>query len=376
MILLIALTLTALADEPAVEAPIDTPTPTQSDPDADAARFRVTVIPGLGLNADPDSDVDGISVGLVGRAKNVKGVDGQAFLSWIDEDTKGAQLSGFVSVAGGSIEGVQGAGFINYAGDADLQGAGFVSVASGDIRYGQLSGFTNIATGNVTGVQGSGFLNIATGEEFKGVQASGGLNVSGDLEGVQAGIVNVGKEVNGVQAGLLNVGEKTSGLSLGLVNVAKESDAVTIAPLNFIGNGIHNIDIWASESSAVTADVKFGGKYIYTLIGAGTVRIDDPWWTFGFGMGVHIPAKLTWLEVDASTWGIASGGQLAPGAHTKLRGSLGLNLSKHFQPFVGASANTWWSDGSVRARAVGLPVGKASKGRITSWPGVHAGIQF
>ena len=359
MTILLALTLTAFAEEP-----------------PDATHFRITVVPGLGMNAAADSDVDGLSVGLLGRAKSLEGIDGQAFLSWVDGDVQGAQLSGFVSTAGGAVEGVQGSGFFNYAAGADLQASGFANLATGDVAYGQLSGFANVATGDVHGVQGSGFLNVATGGEFNGVQASGGLNISGDLTGVQAGLVNVGKEVDGIQAGLLNVGTQTHGLSLGLVNIAKESDAVTLAPFNFIGNGIHNVDIWASESSAVTIDAKFGGKYVYTLLGAGTVRINDPWWTFGFGMGAHIPAKLAWLEVDASGWGIASGNQLAPGVHSKLRGTVGLNLSKHFQPFVGASANTWWSDGSVTARASGLPVGKARQGRVTSWPGVHAGVQF
>ncbi len=409
VVTLLALTLTALADEPAPEAPEPAPVaaiaPEQAE-DIDTVRLRVVMLPGFGMNASGKDAVDGVSVGLAGRAKSIEGVDAQGFLSWVDGDMKGAQLSGFVATAGGSVDGVQASGFVNYAGDADLQATGFVNLANGDIR-GQFSGFANVANGEMSGMQGSGFLNVATGKEnkgvqgsgflnvagdlkgvqgsgfanvaqdVKGVQATGGLNVAQDVKGVQAGVVNVAKEVNGVQAGVVNVGKKTSGVSVGVVNIAKESDAVNIGLFNFIGNGIHNVDIWSSESSALNADFKFGGKHLYTLIGGGTVRLNDPWWTFGVGMGLHFPASIGWVEVDASSWGIASGRRVASGSHNKLRGTVGLNLSKHLQPFVGASANMWWSgNGDVTARAVGLPSKKAQRGRVTTWPGVHAGIQF
>ncbi len=182
------------------------------------------------------------------------------------------------------------------------------------------------------------------------------------MEGTQVGVVNVGRDVKGVQ--------------LGVVNVARKSD-VSIGVLNFIGDGLHRVDLYTSESSIGTAALKFGSRHLYTLVGAGWVAPSEPHWTFGGGFGVHMPMGPAWFEADGTVWSIAEGNWILPGAHHKLRAQVGVDLARnHFAPFAGVSMNVWSGDGSVLPRAIGLPSTTRDDGKWVAWPGFHAGMSF
>lgn len=276
--------------------------------------FRITVLPGLGWHAAPGARIDGLSLGFVGQAAAVDGVDAQVFGS--------------------------------------------------------------VVQGDMDGVQASGWLNVAGGEASDAIQATGGLNVARDLDGLQLGTANVAQHVDGVQAGLLNVADDADGLQIGLVNVARTSE-VAIAPINLIGDGLHRVDVWASESAMLSGAVKFGSKQVYTLIGAGWVNPEQAWWTFGGGLGIHAQRGRLWVEIDDSAWALASGPVLAPGVHNKLRLQVGVDLARrHLAPFAGVSINTWFGSGQVWPRAVDLPQRIGAGRRIATWPGVHAGVSF
>ena len=161
-----------------------------------------------------------------------------------------------------------------------------------------------------------------------------------------------------------------------MVNVARTSD-VSIAPLNFVGDGLHRIDLWTSESAVLSGAIKVGSKNVYTLIGAGQVNPTQPWWTFGGGFGLHLPVGPAWLELDDSGWALAQGYLVAPGAYNKLRLQMGVDLvHDHVAPFAGVSVNTWVGDGSVAPRAVGMPESRDPGNHIVSWPGFQVGLSF
>jgi len=340
----------ALAQEPPPPPPpaaVAQPTVGVPRPEAtaEAVPFRVTVVPGIGWNASPNAQVDGFSTGFVGQAASVDGIDAQVAVSIVEGAVDGVQASAGLSMAQ-RVDGVQ------------------------------LSAGANLVEEGVDMAQLSAGVNIAGGE-VRGLQAAGGANIAERVDGLQTAPLNIADEVRGVQAGVVNVGGDVDGLQVGLVNVARTSK-VSIAPLNFIGDGLHRVDIWSSESALLSGGVKFGSKHVYTLIAAGWVGEEQTWWTFGGGFGVHLQKDRLWAEIDDSAWGVASGNVVAPGVHNKLRMQVGLDLvHRHLAPFVGVSVNTWFGTGQVTPRAVNdLPSRMADGGRVVTWPGVHAGVSF
>ncbi|MFT4625658.1 MAG: hypothetical protein ACI8PZ_004327 [Myxococcota bacterium] len=342
---------------PTTPGPVPTDTPAGPPAPSREVSTSVSVLPGLGWNAGGSERIDGAAVGLVAHHHSVDGVEA-SLASWVDHGVHGAHLAAFVAVTGGSVRGVQASGFVGVAEQVQgFQGGGMAAVA-----------------GPVDGFQGSGFLNIA--RDVRGAQGSGGLNLARDVQGAQIGLLNIGRCVQGAQIGLVNVAEHVRGGQVGLLNIAKRVDGTSVGLASFIGNGLHEVDVWSSASAALVTDVKFGGKHIYTLGGVGLVRPESGWWTFGLGWGGHVPAGRGWFELDVSAWGVAEGNRVAPGVHTKLRTSAGLQLGRHFAPFVGVSANVWAGDGTVVPRSLGMPSAEARDGRAVVWPGAHAGVQF
>lgn len=348
--------LAALAADP--EAPPSAALVAAPDPDQTVG-LRLSVLPGVGIGAAPDAHVEGFAVGGVSRAASLSGVDAELGFGWVAGPVEGVQLALGANVAD-DVRGFQLALGLNWAqGEAEVfQGA-----------WG-----ANVARGTLTGAQGATFLNVAVAGG-DAVQATAGVNVAGDLRGVQAAPLNVARSVDGLQLGLVNVARDAKGVQLGLVNVAKTSE-VSIAPINLIGDGLHRLDVWTSESSVGSAGLKFGSRYVYTLLGAGLVAETEPWFTWGGGFGVHLPKGPLWLEADATAWGLSQGQVVAPGGHGKLRAQVGVDVLGHLAPFAGVSMNTWLGDGSVWPEAVGLPSSTQAGRRVVTWPGFHAGVSF
>ncbi len=290
------------------------------------APLKVSILPGLGFAAASDRPVDGIAVGFVTRSPRVEGLD-----------------------------------------------ASLVTVVDGTIEGGQF-GIITVSKGGVQGGQAAAGLSIAKGFS-RGLAVSGGIAVAESWQGVVAAPMTVVSELDGVQMGMLNVGGSGKGAMVGFVNVAKSLDGPAIGLVNIIGDGMFHVDTWVSESALLSGAVKFGSKTTYTLIGAGWVRPDGPWWTAGWGLGVHLPARFVFVESDITAWMVAEGSLVLPGVHGKLRAQLGLPLAKRFSPFAGASLNGWWGSGDAWPLLVGLPSSDRQH-RVVFWPGLHAGIQW
>jgi hypothetical protein len=361
---------------PAVVVPPEAPRALIAAPAGHRARFvpfRVVLVPGFGLGAHPDANVQGVSLGMWSMADSLEGFDAELVGSWVDGHVAGIQASVAANVAG-EVDGAQLATGVNWArGDAAVQLAAGINVAEGDVNGVQGSAGINIAGGDVQGVQATAGVNVA--KSIHGLQGTAGVNVADEVQGLQAAPLNVAADVEGAQVGIVNVGGSVEGVQLGIVNVAKHSD-VSIGLLNFIGDGLHRVDVWASESAIGTAGVKFGSRHVYTLLGAGWVGPDQPYWTYGGGFGVHLPARPLWVEVDGSVWAIADGGYVLPGLHNKLRAQVGLDIAPHFAPFAGVSMNLWTGYGDVLPRAVGIPSTHNQDEKMVWWPGFHAGVSF
>lgn len=334
-------------------------TPADEEPADAPVSLKVSVLPGVGVAAGADRAIDGLGIGAVSMSPAVTGLDAELGVSWVDGPMSGLQTALGLVVAD-DVDGVQ----------ASLG----LTWARGDVSLAQLSSGAAVAEGDLRGVQAAAGLGVVGGTAT-GLQAAP-VVVAGGVDGVQAGLLTVGGAVRGAQFGLLNVGRDVNGLQLGLVNVARTSK-VSIAPLNFVGDGLHRVDVWASDSAVGSLAVKFGSRHVYTLLGAGWVNPTQPWWTFGGGLGVHLPTGPVWLEIDDTVWSLAAGNVLVPGIHDKLRASVGVDLYKHhLAPFAGVSVNTWYGIGRVAPRAVGLPEYADSTRKVVAWPGVHAGVSF
>jgi hypothetical protein len=150
-------------------------------------------------------------------------------------------------------------------------------------------------------VQVAGLAALARGQ-MKGVQISGVVNWAGALEGAQVGTVNVTGEASGLQLGVVNVGKKVNGVQLGVVNVADDVD-VPIGIVNIVKDGRQEVEVFATETSAVNLAVRLGSRRFHTILTGGMALQDqagETRWTGGLGFGVTLAStpKLS-IDLDA-----------------------------------------------------------------------------
>ncbi len=242
-------------------------------------------------------------LGLVGES----GVGAQisGLMNICGEDFKGAQVSGLMNVAGERAVGLQASGLINIAGEQGMlfQSAGLANIVGEEFRGVQSSGLFNIAGESGRGLQATGLFNV-TGEDFKGLQAAGLFNVTGGiLNGFQAAPFNVAAESIGLQVGLANVTGFCRGVQLGLVNYTQdENTGVPIGLVNLAANGHVSYMLWAGNTTAAAAGVRFTVGRVYSIVSLGAFNLDDGIagsLTYGCHYGIWVPAGRLNLNVDA-----------------------------------------------------------------------------
>ena len=90
------------------------------------------------------------------------------------------------------------------------------------------------------------------------------------MDGVQFGVVNVARSTaSGFRFGVVNVAGATRGFSFGVINVAKHDDGESFALINVVGNGIHDVSLFATDVLATNIGFKLGGRHLYTNLIAG-----------------------------------------------------------------------------------------------------------
>ena len=316
--------------------------------------FKAGFIP---RSVDGRTDVDGFSFGFIAdRAASLRGFQLSLGYNQIDRAFRGLQLTTAVNVAGQITAGAQIAAGANLArGDGHgVQMAAGANVVDGDFRGWQAAAGVNVTTGRFHGLQSAAGLNLT--DEGSGLQLSGGANVARTFHGSQIGLVNVASAADGFRLGVVNVAHETRGFQLGIVNVAARDDGESFALLNLIGNGIHDVALFATDAMLSNVGIKLGGRHLYTSLsfsyqpgddlGAGPAHLvsGSRRWGYGGGVGWRFPLRigpLEQLDVEAVTTTVAS--QLSsPGNNVMLntaRATLSIGVAPHTSVLVGVGAN-------------------------------------
>jgi hypothetical protein len=310
-------------------------------------------------------------------AGELDGVQTSFGVNVVREGGAGGQLSGAVNVVGAGFDGVQTTGGVN--------------VAGGVVRGGQLSMGGNFAGDGVRGAQVSLGVNQAGGAGSEGLQLST-LNVAGGFGGLQLGLVNIGRNVGGAQIGLVNIAGEVSGAQIGLVNVAKDVKGTPIGLVSVEKEGRHDVLVYATEADPANVELRFGGDYLYTVLGAGGLP-DQAY--LAVGLGVHAPMQKLWLDFDAVGAGYMALGTTTlgdgsadgpfgqpPTGVMRGRATLGWQMFPQFAPFVGVGVNMkipTSRDQLAVEPAYLTPKGEGPRGETyvrTVWPLAFAGLQF
>jgi hypothetical protein len=331
--------------------------------------YHLGVIPRAG---DEVTDVGGLSFSIAGdRVARVGGA--QIAMGWTQTDqrmhgfqgaigatlgygeTKGVQLADGVAYADGLFRGVQLAGLSTYTkGDArGLQIAGIVGLGEGWFGGVQLAGAVNAAR-HFKGLQLAGATNVA--ETMKGLQLAGAVNVADEMRGMQLSPVNAANDAAGFQFGVVNVARRFSGFQFGVVNVAQKSDGESFGVINVIGNGIHDVALYSTDTMLTNLGFKLGSRHFFTELGAGFQPGDGlaagsqsysrgtgRWGSiFGIGWRFLLDAgRLQHLELEATganiypVWGAHENAPLV----SALRLQASVSLAPHISLLAGLSYN-------------------------------------
>jgi len=291
-------------------------------------RAQVSVLPFIGTNHTLSANVindysfnifGGYSLGVdrfeVGGAFNidrgdVNGVQLAGIFNAVGGRTQGVQVAGISNMNLDSVKGAQFAGMINLNWNTSqyFSAAGMLNLTRNDSRGAHVAGLGNVAVGGQDGPHIAGLFNLSTmgsrvlqlgglfnftNSGMQGVQIAGLANYSGrSSRGVQiAGLLNVSPgELNGLQlAGLLNYAKRVKGVQLGVINLADSVKGVPIGIFSFVKKGYHQIDISADEIFYSNVAFRTGVRQFYNIFAIGakpsTFKDDEPYWTFGYGIG-------------------------------------------------------------------------------------------
>jgi hypothetical protein len=258
---------------------------------------HVSILPGIAewvFNSPAERDVS-INI-LIGSSARVTGVEFGSLVNLVARDVDGLQGAGIGNIVLGGLHGLQMAGVVNYAGSAD-RGAG------------QVSGVVNVV---------SGVMN--------GVQVAGAANYARQVFGPQISVVNIADTVLGVQVGVVNVARLVKGTQVGVLNLARKVDGVSVGVLTLEERGRHALEVWGDTDGGLHAAFKLGSRSLATVFAAGCLPGTDPvQWSYGIGLGVHIPLpEPFFIDVDAllgsqhagaEDWSTFGMGNLLPTLH-------------------------------------------------------------
>jgi hypothetical protein len=358
------------------------------------------------------------------------GISGGALEGWstalgmtlYDQYVQGGQIAVGFNSAHGPVEGMQVAVGANHAG-ASLEGiqvavganllmgrmegmqvAQGLNLAWGDLEGVQVSAGANISRAVAEGVQVAAGANLA--EELEGAQVSAGVNLLQVGEAAQISTVNVAQELKGSQVGLVNFGRQVDGVQVGLVNTGGDVD-VTIGLLNFIREGIHQVEVYGSSDLKVGAGLKLGGRSTYTYYGlelgqnAQWETVDwqaaaggaepQPWSAEGdsvsvlpVDLGLGLGLRRTWgrwsLDADLGSWlyGDALFAEKPQGATLisapRLRAGAAWALRPQLQPFASAAITAVWTDLPALEAPLWSP--GVAGGKVLVWPALQVGLRF
>lgn len=344
-----------------------------------------------------------LSVGFNYATGAVRGVQMATGLNLARADVTGTQIATALNVAGGKISGAQIAAGGNLA--AEVYGAqvaaGF-NYDSGKLTGAQVAAGANVVLEDSRGMQVAAGLNLAN-RTMRGAQIAGGVNLARGMHGLQLAPINLASETNGMQLGAVNLAMHGRGFNVGVINVAAEHDGETFGILNLIGNGIHSIAAYATDSMLGNVELKLGSRHLYTsfqyayqpgdALGAGPERFQygSRRHAFGLGLGWRQPiaaGRLRFFEVEVSELSVRSGfedNHAGFGSDNdspllaSLRLILGIQIAAGLNGIVGISGNTAvaWNDRDLDVGPGFLQaVQRSGKTTVREYPGLIVGLQM
>jgi hypothetical protein len=343
-----------------------------------------------------------LSVGLNTATDWFKGAQMSVGANTVNNWFSGFQTAVGANVVGGDVHGAQVAVGANVAGGRLLGaqvGVG-ANVAREDSNGWQVGVGANVAARDLQGTQIAAGVNYAS--TITGTQIAP-INAAGSVDGLQLGVVNMVGDGSGGQVGVLNLAKHSRGFTLGVLNIAQKHDGEALGVLNIIGNGIHSVAAYATESMLANLSLKLGGRHLYTafqfafqpgdLIDPATEHYKYSSRRYGFGMalGWRQPlafARFRYLEVEAGTldirnkfsssgYGFSSDGDNPMLA--SLRVQTGIEIGAGLHAIVGVSYNAAiaWSGRDLNIAPDFLQsVQRSGKTTVREYPGLVAGIQY
>lgn len=327
-----------------------------------------------------------------GRGAQIAGI-----LNFSQDSFRGAQLSSAANVAFAAFDGAQMTGGVNWI-EGEMHGAQFAggfNFLRGGGRGAQFAGGLNLALGHWKGAQLAGGVNLA--ENLDGAQFAP-VNIVSNLNGSQVGVVNAANEQTGSQIGVLNMTKRSRGFKLGVVNIGNEHDGETIGLINIIGNGIHSIAVYATDTMLSNIELQLGGRHIYTsytfgyqpgdalVTGTGADQFHRGTRRIGYGLGIGYrqpvsAGPLRFLAVEASAMNIVSDFSEYNNAPlwASTRVVAGFQIIPGFSAIAGISDNATiaW-DGKDLAIGTGVLESVSHSGTTTvrHYPGLLLGLQI
>jgi hypothetical protein len=220
------------------------------------------------------------------------------------------------------------------------------------------------------------------------------------MNGWQLGVVNSSLDATGFRFGVVNATRNSKGFSFGVVNVAKHDDGESFALVNVVGNGIHDVSVFATDVMAANFGFKLGGRHLYTNLiagyqpgdqltknlttGADQYTANTERFATGVGIGwrfpvergplAHLELEADWLEIRP-VWSWTSN----PPAVGSLRLQAGLNIAPHVLLLAGAGVNVALATDSkvIDLNRIGLE-SELHSGETTVriYPGLLVGLQI
>lgn len=293
--------------------------------------------------------------------------------------------------------GFQVAGGFNWAG-TDFFGcqlAAGANIVQRDLNVLQLAAGFNLAGQRVNGMQLAA-VNVAgrlDGAQLGVVNVTGPgegvvggvMNIADDFRGLQLGVVNVTRKMTGIQLGVTNIAHRYAGLQLGLVNIADETQGEAMGLVNVIGNGLHNMCVWADEAAVPCLGWQYGSPHVYNIVALGIQPKRDTLgdrWLVGLGLGGRLDRGRLFLDIDGGgyavrrTWEWEGG---LPGILARLRANGGFRLLDWLAVTAGPTVNAMFvgrtGDGLGPMHRWYLYQGRSGDWQTRVWLGFGVGLQ-
>jgi hypothetical protein len=375
------------------------------------------------MSGDGQWDISGLSFGFiadrVGRLSS--GLQLSLGANYIDHELHGTQVTVGGNMVLGPARGLQLATIFNYAAGpfhgaqivtglniagTDFGGAQIAAVANfagGRLHGAQLAAGLNYSRGPVSGAQIAAGMNYSGGP-VSGAQIAAGLNVADAVDGDQIGVLNLANTTDGAQVGVINLVRRGRGFNFGVINLASELNGEAFGVINLIGNGIHSVAVYATDSLLSNLELKLGSRHFYTSFqmayhpgdglaeGPERFQTSSRRYAFGMGFGWRQPlaaGRLKYVEVELSQlavrskftvngWGFANEDGNLP-LLASLRVLAGIEITAGLSVIAGISGNT-----SIAWGGRDLDIGSgflqatqhSGKTTVREYPGLVLGLQI